>query len=220
MRFLRCVHAEFLLVFPRLTRTRLGLALLALGVSLLWLRTHGLEPLTLVLQAGALGSIVGTAGIAGHAADRATLSTSLTHPTTALAIAAGRWVAIVVPAAALTLVCTAALAGTPRVFAAGLFAAAAVGSCALAVVMPLGNGAAVMLFLFMGVAGTVDPERLVDLAQPGLLRLAAASTLELGPALWHYRDIAGGDIGAALHATAWTGLGVLLAAAFIGWRHR
>jgi hypothetical protein len=128
MRFLRCVHAEFLLVFPRLTRTRLGLALLALGVSLLWLRTHGLEPLTLVLQAGALGSIVGTAGIAGHAADRATLSTSITHPTTALAIAAGRWVAIVVPAAALTLVCTAALAWTPRVFAAGLFASAAVRS--------------------------------------------------------------------------------------------
>jgi len=31
--------------------------------------------------------------------------------------------------------------------------------------------------------------------------------MELGPALWHYREIATGDVGAVLHALAWTGLG-------------
>lgn len=220
MRFLRCAHAEFLLVLPRLTRTRLGLALLSLGVSLIWLRSHGLDLLTVVLQAGALGSIVGAAGLVGHHDDRTTLTTALTHPTSALAIATGRWAAMILPAAMLTLACTAVAGGTAGALTAGLLAAAAVGSCALAIVLPLGHSAALTLFLFMAVAGTVAPERLVDLARPGLLRLTAASALELGPALWHYRDIASGDIGAMLHALAWMGLGVLLAAVYIGRRHR
>lgn len=218
MRFLRCVHAEFLLVLPRLTRSRLGLALLSLAISLIWLRTHGLDLLSVVLQAGALGSIVSAAGMAGHADDRATLTTALTHPTSALAVAIGRWLALIMPAAVLTFGCTAMIGGTPSALIAGLLAAAAVGSCALAVVLPLGTSAAVTLFFFMAVAGTVAPERLVDLARPGLLRLAAASALELGPALWHYREIASGDWGALAHALAWAGLGILLASAFIGRR--
>ena len=209
MRFLHCVHAEFLLVSPRLFRTRLGLALLALGVTLVWLRAHGLEPLTVALQAGALGAVVGAAGVVGHENDRAALTTALTHPTIPLAVATGRWFAIVLPAAALA--SAMGVAGPAGSVAAGIMAAAAVGGFALAVVLPLGNGAALSLFLFMAVAGTVAPERLVDLAQPGALRLAAASALELGPALWHYRDIATGDAGAALHAIAWSGLGILVA---------
>jgi hypothetical protein len=209
MRFLHCVHAEFLLVSPRLFRTRLGLALLALGVTLVWLRAHGLEPLTVALQAGALGAVVGAAGVVGHENDRAALATALTHPTIPLAVATGRWFAIVLPAAALA--SAMGVAGPAGSVAAGIMAAAAVGGFALAVVLPLGNGAALSLFLFMAVAGTVAPERLVDLAQPGALRLAAASALELGPALWHYRDIATGDPGAALHAIAWSGLGILVA---------
>jgi hypothetical protein len=204
------VHAEFLLVSPRLLRTRLGLALLALGVTLVWLRRYGLDPLTVVLQAGALGAVVGSAGVVGHESDRAALPTALTHPTTPLAVAAGRWLAIVLPAAALAIACAIWGAGPPGSAAAGIMAAAAVGGFALAVVLPLGNGAALSLFLFMAVAGTVAPERLVDLARPGALRLAAASALELGPALWHYRDIATGDVGAVLHAIAWTGLGILV----------
>ena len=209
MRFLHCVHAEFLLVEPRVFRTRLGLALLALGVTLVWLRAHGLEPLTVALQAGALGAVVGAAGVVGHQNDRAALTTALTHPTIPLAVATGRWFAIVLPAAALAIAM--GVAGPAGSVAAGIMAAAAVGGFALAVVLPLGNGAALSLFLFMAVAGTVAPERLVDLAQPGALRLAAASALELGPALWHYRDIATGDAGAALHAIAWSGLGILVA---------
>ena len=209
MRFLHCVHAEILLVSPRLFRTRLGLALLALGVTLVWLRAHGLDSLTVALQAGALGAVVGAAGVVGHQNDRPALTTALTHPAIPLAVATGRWLAIVLPAAVLVIVM--GVAGPAGSVAAGILAAAAVGGFALAVVLPLGNGAALSLFLFMAVAGTVAPERLVDLAQPGALRLAAASALELGPALWHYRDIATGDAGAVLHAIAWSGLGILAA---------
>jgi len=209
MRFLHCVHAEFLLVSPRLFRTRLGLALLALGVTLVWLRAHGLDALTVALQAGALGAVVGATGAVGHSNDRTALTTALTHPTIPLAVATGRWLAIVLPAAALAIVV--GVPGPAGSVAAGIMAAAAVGGFALAVVLPLGNGAGLSLFLFMAVAGTVAPERLVDLAQPGALRLAAASALELGPALWHYRDIATGDVGAVLHAVAWSGLGILAA---------
>jgi hypothetical protein len=214
MRFLRCVHAEFLLVFPRLSRTRLGISLLALGVTLVWLQHHGFDPLTVVLQAGALGAIACSTGSAGPD-DRAVLATALTHPTTPLAIAVGRWLALMLPAAVLSIVC-AVVVGTPGpAVVAGVICAAAVGAFALAVVLPLGRGAALSVFIFMVLAGTVPPERLVDLARPGVLRLTAASALELGPALWHYRDIATGDVGAVIHAVAWAGLGVLLASAFI-----
>ncbi len=220
MRFLRCVHAEFLLVAPRFTRTRLGISLLALGATLVWLGARGFDALTATLQAGALGAILGAAAIVGNERDRAALTTALTHPTTPLAVATGRWLAIVLPAAALTVACALATGWRTGAAAAGLLAAAAVGSCALAMVLLLRNGAALALFLFMAVVGTVAPERLVDLAHPGVLRLTAASAIELGPALWHYRDIAIGDLGAILHAVAWTGLGILLAAAFIGRRHQ
>src|SRR5256714_568501 len=220
MRFLRCVHAEFLLVFPRLTRTRLGISLLALGTTLVWLSTHVLDALTVTLQAGALGAILGAAAIVGDETDRAALTTALTHPTTPLAIATGRWLAIEVPASALVMVCATAIGWRTAMVLSGVIATAAVASFALAVVLPLGRGVAIALFLFMGVAGTIPPERLVDLGRPGVVRVTAASAMELGPALWHYRDIATGDFGAVVHALAWTGLGLLLATAFTDRRLR
>ncbi len=220
MRFLRCVHAEFLVILPRLTRTRLGISLLALGASLIWLRAYGLDPLTIALQAGALGAIVACAGVVGYEGDRAALTMALAHPTTPLAVATGRWLTIVLAASGLTIACSLAVGWRTGAVVAGLLAAAAVGSCALAVVLLVGRSAALALFFFMAVAGTVAPERLVALASPGVLRLTAASALELGPALWHYRDIATGNLGAIVHAVAWSGLGILLAAAFIGRRHR
>ena len=220
MRFLHCAHAEFLLVVPRLTRTRLGIALLALGTTLVWLSAHALDALTVTLQAGALGAILGAAAIVGDESDRAALSTALTHPTTPLAIATGRWLAIVVPAWALVMICGTATGWRTDGVVAGMIATAAVGSFALALVLPLGRGVALALFLSMAIAGTIPPERLVDLARPGVVRLTAASAMELGPALWHYRDIVAADWGAILHALAWTGLGILVAAAFIGRRQR
>jgi hypothetical protein len=214
MRFLRCVHAELLLVSPHLARTRLGVALLALLGTLIWLQTRGLDPLTVSLEAGALGAIVGALFIAGGEQDQAALAVALSHPTSSLAIAAGRWVALFLPAAMLA-TAAAIATGHGAALGAAVLAAAAVGGCALATVLLLGNGAALTLFLFMAVAGTVPPERLIDLARPGLVRIAAASALELGPALWHYRDIVTGDWGAVAHAIAWAGLGVLLASAAI-----
>ena len=215
MRFLHCVLAEFALVTPRFTRTRLGVSLVALAAGLLWLGSRGLDPVTVTLLAGSLGAIVAAGGVAGSESERGALSTALGHPTTPLAIATGRWMTLVTPGVLLAIVSAAALGWTPGVALAGSLAAATVGSCALAVVIPLGNAAATGLFLFIALAGAVAPERLVALAEPGFVRLAAASALELGPALWHYRDIATGDVGALAHALAWMALGVLLASAFI-----
>lgn len=211
MHFLRCLRAEWSLVRPRLTRTSYGISLLLLGAALLWLRARGLDPLAVSLEAGALGAIVGVALTAGSQADRAAFATTLTHPTTPLAAVAGRWIAAVAPAALLAAACTLATGSAAGTAIAGALAAAAVGGCTLAGALAFGNVAAAGLFLFMAVAGAMPPEELVALAHPGALRLAAAGALELGPALWHYRDAATGAIGPILHALAWAGLGVLLA---------
>jgi hypothetical protein len=215
MRFLRCTYAECSLLTPRLWRTQFGVALVLLGAALIWLGTRGLDSLTVALQAGALGAVLGAANAAGREADRLALTTALTHPTTPLAIATGRWLAVIVPACGLSVACTAAVGGDVTAAVAGFGAAAAVGAAALSLALALGTGAVAILFLFMAVAGTIAPERLVDLAHPGIVRLAAASALELGPALWHYRDIAHGDLGALVHALAWAGLGVLLAGGLV-----
>src|SRR5437773_6341587 len=171
MRFLRCVHAEFLLVIPRLTRTRLGMTLVVLGTTLVWLSARGFDALTVTLQAGALGAILGAAAIVGDESDRAALSTALTHPTTPLAIATGRWLAIVVPAWALVMICATATGWRTDGVVAGMIATAAGGSFALALVLPLGRGGALPLFLFVAIAGTIPPERLVGPARPGGGRL-------------------------------------------------
>ena len=215
MRFLRRVHAEWLLILPRLTRTRLGVALLGLGILLLWLSRRGLDPLAVALHAGALGAVLGAAYAVAGETDRAALGVALTHPTTPLAIATGRCLATVLPAACLVIATTVAVGWHAGHVAAGMLAAAAVGSCALAALLAFGNTAAVPLFLFMAGAGAIPPEHVVDFVHPGVIGLAAASALELGPALWHYRDIAAGDPGAITHAIAWAGLGVLLASAMV-----
>lgn len=219
MPFLRCVVAEWLLVRPRLWRTRFGLWLLVLGVVLVWLG-RAADPLATALHAGALGAVLGAAFSAGADADRAALTLALAHPTTPLAVAAGRWLGAVLPATGLVALCTIALGGSAATAAAGIVAAAAVGACALAAVLALGNSAAALLFLTMALAGAIPPERLVGLAEPGVLRLAVASALELGPAPWRYRAVAVGDPGALLHAAAWTALGVLLASALMLRPHR
>src|SRR5258705_5383938 len=76
MRFLRCVHAEFLLVVPRLTRTRLGVTLLVLGTTLVWLSARGFDALTVTLQAGSVVATLSAAARAGGEADRAPPSTT------------------------------------------------------------------------------------------------------------------------------------------------
>jgi hypothetical protein len=214
--FLRCVLAEWVLVRPRLLRTRLGPWLLLLGTGLVWMGARGADPITVALHAGALAAVIGAAFAAGTDADRSALVITLTHPTTPFAVACGRWLAAVLPAGALAIVCTVAVGWRNGAALAGIAAAGAVAACALAAVLFAGNGAALLLFLCMALAGAVPPERLASLADPGLARLAAASALELGPALWRYRDVASGDASAILHAAAWTALGVVLASGLVG----
>jgi hypothetical protein len=216
VQFLRAVHAESMLLRPTLMRTQLGFLLLLLGMALVWLRTRGVDSLTLTLHAAALSAVLCAAFLAGREAERAALP--LTHPSTPLAIATGRWLTIVVPSALLTVACAAATGASAATAAAGLTAVCAVAGCALPAVLAAGNSAAFVLFLLMAIAGAVPPERLVDLAHPGALRLAAASVLELGPALWHYREIALGQPSGVWHAIAWAGLGIMLASAAIARR--
>jgi len=213
--FLRCVLAEWALVRPRLLRTRFGACLLLLGAALVWLGSRGADALTVALHAGALGGVLGAAFAAGSPADRAAFAIALAHPTTPLAIACGRWLAALIPAAGLTIACSVAVGWRPGAALAGLVAAAAVAACALAAVLIAGTGAALVLFLCMALAGALPPEAIVGVAEPGAARLAVASALELGPALWRYREVAAGDIGAVLHAAAWATLGVILASGFV-----
>ena len=216
--FLRCVVAEWALVRPRLVRTRFGPCLLLLAVALVWLGHHGADPLGVALHAGALGSVVGAAFAIGSAADRAALAITLGHPTTPLAVATGRWLSAVLPAAGLVVACSLAVGWRTSSAVAGLVAAGAVAGCALTAVLLAGTGAALALFLCMALAGAVPPEAIVGVAEPGAARIVVASALELGPALWRYREIATGSAGAALHAAAWAVLGVVLASGLV--RHR
>ena len=215
MHFLRCVLAEWALVRPRLVRTHFGPVLLLLGVALVWLGYHGADPLTVALHAGALGSVVGAGFAAGSAADRAALPIALGHPTGPFAVATGRWLAAMFPAVGLVVACSVAVGWrTPAAFA-GLVAASAVAGCALTAVLLAGTGAALTLFIFMALAGAVPPEAIVGVADPGALRIAVASALELGPALWRYREVVTGSAGALLHAAAWAALGVVLASGVV-----
>lgn len=215
MHFLRCVLAEWALVRPRLLRTRFGVWLALLGAALIWLGLRGADPLGVALNAGALGAVLSAAFAAGSAADRAAFAITLTHSTTPLAIACGRWLAAMLPVATLIAACTLATGGTVSWALAGLVAAGAVAGCALAAVLVAGTGAALVLFICMALAGAIPPEAIVGVAEPGAARLALASILELGPALWRYREVATGDFGAMLHAAAWATLGVILASGLV-----
>src|SRR2546422_6807891 len=104
---------------PRLTRPRHGVSLLGLGILLVWLSSHGLDPLAVALHAGALGAVIGAAYAAAGESDRAALGVALTHPTTPLAIATGRYLAAVVPAAGLGIATTVAVRGPPPPAARG-----------------------------------------------------------------------------------------------------
>jgi hypothetical protein len=222
--FLRCVLAEWALVRPRLSRTRFGVWLLLLGAVIVWVGSRGADAIAVALHAGALGAVLGAAFAAGSSADRAALAITLAHPTTPLAVACGRWLAALIPAAGLTTACCIAVGWQSGAALAGLAAAAAVAGCALVAVLTAGSSAALVLFLCMGLVGAVPPEAIVGVAEPGAVRLALASALELGPALWRYREIATGcgaaTAGAMLHAATWAALGVVLASGVVRRRAR
>src|SRR3989441_3669540 len=99
----RCVLAEWQLLRARLVRSRLGLWLLLLGGGGAWLATRG-APLTILApHLAMLGAVLGVAFSVGSDVDRAAVALTLTHPTTPLAVAAGRWLAAVTAAGILLL---------------------------------------------------------------------------------------------------------------------
>lgn len=204
-------------------RTRLGPWLVVTGAGLVWLGHRGTDPATVAIYAGAFGAVLGAAFGVGADADRAALVIALTHPSTPLAVACGRWLAAALPAAGLAVACTLGVGGTARIALGGIATAAAVAGCALPAVLALGTGAALVLGSCLTIAGAAPPEDLVGFAEPGLARVAAASVLELGPALWRYRAVAergAGNVGAILHAAGWAALGVVLASGLVARRIR
>ena len=220
MDFVRRVLAEWPLLRVRLVRTRLGLWLLLLTGALLWLERHAPapDPLGTALAAGALAAVLAVAYLAGSGADRMALVLVLGHPTTPRAVAIGRWLAATGGAALVVLACsvhsawtTGAVAASLGAALAGLMVAAAIAACTLALVWSGGNALAGVCFVYLALLGSVPPEALIGHGRPGAVRLAVATLLELAPGQWRYRGVAVGDVGAALHAAAWVGIGLLIA---------
>src|SRR5712691_11362906 len=166
--WLRCVLAEWQLVRARLVRSRLGIWLLLLGAGGAWLAARGASLTVLAPQIAMLGAVLGIAFTVGSDADRAALALALTHPTTPLALAAGRWLAAVTAAGILVLgfVFTAAVLSSmsvvqlARAGVAGFGAAAAAAGCALLAAARGGNTAAGLLFLYIAVPSIVSADAL------------------------------------------------------------
>ena len=227
MHVTRGVLAEWQLVRIRLLRTRLGLWLLLLGAGLVWLAVSAPHPdlVRLAVRAGALASILTVAFGAGSDTDRAAIAMTLTHPTSPASLACGRWLAAVSAGALVVFATTAASlwrggAAVPVLgaIAAGLGTAAAVAGCTLPLVWLWGNAAAGVLFLYIGLAGALPPEQVVAQSHAGLLRLTAATLLEVAPSVWRYQALAAGGPTAWLHAIGWTVGGIVGATWTARWR--
>ncbi len=224
MRFLRCAVADWALLRARICRSALGAWLVVL-VGGCWFASRlagSWDAVTLALRVGMLAAIVCAAGLAGSSEDRNGLVLSLSHPTTPRAIVVGRWFAAwsgAVVALLLAAALDAWLGDHPGpslpALVAGVAGSSAAAACALALVWMGGAPLALLFFLFLAVLGGAPPEDLLNLARPGPVRLAAAVGLELLPSVWRYRMIAGADLGASVHACAWTGIGLVTAGALI-----
>ena len=180
------------------------------------------DAVTLALRVGMLGAIACAAGLAGSLEDRAGLVLSLSHPTTPRALVIGRWFAAWTGAVLAVLVVAALdlwLGGAPGpsvpALAAGVAGSSAAAACALALVWVGGTPLALVFFLFLALFGGSPPENLVNLASPGPIRVAVAAGLELLPSMWRYRMIAAADLGASVHACAWTGIGLITASGLL-----
>ncbi len=213
---LRCVLAEWQLLRSRLVRSRLGIWLLLLGAAGVWLAARG-GPLTVLApHVAMLGAVLGVAFTAASDADRAALSLILTHPTTPLAVAAGRWLAAVTAAGMLVLallfVSGAASSGPAgllaRAGAAACGAAAAAAGCALVAGAAGGNALAGVLFFYIAVPSVISADTLGAGPAAGALARAATLVLELLPGVWRYAALAHGDPVGWIHAGCWAVGGV------------
>ena len=216
MHWLRCVLAEWQLLRSRLVRSRLGIWLLLLGAAGVWLAARG-GPLTVLApHVAMLGAVLGVAFTAASDADRAALSLILTHPTTPLAVAAGRWLAALTAAATLVLALlfvSGAVASGPggllvRAGAAACGAAAAAAGCALVAGAAGGNTLAGVLFLYIAVPSVVSADALATAPAAGMLARVGALVLELLPGVWRYAALERGDPLGWVHAACWAVGGV------------
>lgn len=224
MRFLRCAAADWSLLRARVCRSALG-AWLGVLVGGCWTASRldgSWDTITLALRVGMLAAIACAVSLAGPSEDRGGLVLSLSHPTTPRALVIGRWfaawtgaVVAVLVVAALDLWLGGAAGPSLPALAAGAAASSAAAACALALVWLGGTPLALVFFLFLALFGGAPPEDLVNLARPGPIRLAAAVALELLPSMWRYRMIAAADLGASVHACAWTGIGLISAGALV-----
>jgi len=226
----RCILAEWQIVRARLLRSRLGVWLVLIGVGFGWLATAGGPGglIALALRVGMLSAILCIAFCAGSDADRAALAITLTHPTTPLAVAAGRCIAawaaaLLVVLASVTGAATlvgATFVDTQRAIAAGGGAAGAAAGCELLLVCLGGNALAGVLFVHVALVSVLSPIGLAYLVTSPVLRGVGTAVLAVGPSLWRYRGLAFGDAGAWAHALGWMIAGVLLGAMLLGRRPR
>src|SRR5439155_21465585 len=154
-----------------------------------WLATRG-APLTILApHLAMLGAVLGVAFSVGSDVDRAAVALTLTHPTTPLAVAAGRWLAAVTAGGILMLAVLSvagALTSLPaallvRAGGAGLGAAAAAAGCALVVAARGGNALAGALFLYIALPSVISADTLGAVQAPGMLTRISVVVLELLP---------------------------------------
>ena len=222
---LQCILAEWRLARTRLVRSRLGLWLLLLVTGFVLVGRH---PVILALDTGMLAAVLAVAFTAGADSDRAALALTLTHPTTPLAVAAGRWLA----ASSVAGICVGLACGAQAgrwdgdaaelwsAAAGGVAAAGATAACALALVWAGGNAAAGLLFLYVFVISGLSPPAVAVVLGGGLASRMAGVVVEVLPGVWRYARLAGGDSGAWLHAVSWAVGGVAAAALVLARRTR
>lgn len=193
MRTLQCIVAEWEVVRARLFHTRLGVWLLLLSVLLVWASRDDATLSRLAIRTGLLGGVLCVAFSAGADLDRLALRTTLGHPTTPVALAAGRWLAATVAASlpvAGAMLATGILHGAPaRVVVnaglLGILAAAAMAGVALPAVLLGGNTMAAVLFLYLLLVGlTSEPAWPARVARAAAYAGGAAAAGVLAASAW------------------------------------
>ena len=222
---LHCALAEWQLARARLVRSRLGLWLLLLVGGVLLVARH---PVVMAVDVGMLAAVLAVAFTAGADSDRAALALTLTHRTSPVAVALGRWLA----ASAVAAICVGIACGVRagvgasdalalwRAAAGGVAAAGATAACTLALVWVGGNGLAGVFFLYVFVISRFGPPALAALFGERLPGTLVSVVVETLPAVWRYARLAAGDAAAWTHVTAWAAGGVSVAALVLARRSR
>lgn len=164
MHHFRCIIAEWDVVRARLFHTRLGVWLVLLGAALTWSAQDEIALVAAAVRTGLCAGVICVAFAAGAAHDRAALAMTLAHPTTPLALAAGRWlaasIAATLPVVGVVITLGITRGADPATVAqagvAGVIAAAAVAGCALPGVLIGGNVFTALLITVLVLAGMLS----------------------------------------------------------------